>query len=159
MLLSENEFIVMALRNKKRLIFAGSAFILLLALFFAIPALVNPNRYQPRFVSYLQERTGKQVEMGRLSLTLFPLCLHIDNFGVKNPPLFPAGYVVKVSRIDAELSFTALLKRQIVITSIVLSDPVIQLTSDPDGPWNFENPLAELSQNTFSLGSISRVEI
>lgn len=149
----------MALRNKKRLIFAGSAFILLLALFFAIPALVNPNRYQPRFVSYLQERTGKQVEMGRLSLTLFPLCLHIDNFGVKNPPLFPAGYVVKVSRIDAELSFTALLKRQIVITSIILSDPVIQLTSDPDGPWNFENPQAELSQNTFSLGSISRVEI
>jgi uncharacterized protein involved in outer membrane biogenesis len=33
------------------------------------------------------------------------------------------------------------------------------MTSDPDGPWNFENPHAKDSQNTFPLGVISRVQI
>jgi uncharacterized protein involved in outer membrane biogenesis len=149
----------MTIRNKKRFIVAGIVSALLAALVFAIPSLINSNRYRPRIIAYLQEKTGKQVEIRNLSLTLFPVCLHMDDIGVKNPPIFPAGYVVKVARIDAELSFAALLRRQIVINSIVLSDPVIHLTSDPDGPWNFENPQAEISQNTFSPGVISRVEI
>jgi hypothetical protein len=33
------------------------------------------------------------------------------------------------------------------------------MTSDPDGPWNFENPKAQASQDTFPLGVISRVQI
>jgi uncharacterized protein involved in outer membrane biogenesis len=64
-----------------------------------------------------------------------------------------------LTRIDADLSFRALLKRQLIIKSIVLSDPIIQLISGPDGSWNFENPQAEVSPNTFRLGTISRIEI
>ncbi len=78
---------------------------------------------------------------------------------MKNPPLFPPGYVVKVRRIDAELSLGALLRRQVVVKQLVLEDPVLNLTSDPDGPWNFENPQAKLSENTLPLGVFSRVQI
>jgi hypothetical protein len=35
----------------------------------------------------------------------------------------------------------------------------LNLTSDPDGPWNFENPQAKISANTFPLGLISSVKI
>jgi uncharacterized protein involved in outer membrane biogenesis len=110
-------------------------------------------------ISYLQEKTGKQVEIGRLALTFFPVSIHIDHLGVKNPPMFPRGYIVQVARIDADLSLSALLHRQVVIKSLVLEEPVLNMTSDPDGPWNFENPQAKVSQNTFSLGVISSVQI
>jgi uncharacterized protein involved in outer membrane biogenesis len=149
----------MAIRRKTGLIVIGIAALLLLVLIFVGPALVRVDRYRPRVISYLQEKTGKQVEIGRLSLTFFPLSIHIDGFGVKNPPIFPRGYIVQVARIDAELSVSALLHRQVVIKSLVLKDPVLNMTSDPDGPWNFENPQAQASQNTFPLGVISRVEI
>jgi uncharacterized protein involved in outer membrane biogenesis len=149
----------MAIRRRTGLIVIGIAALLLLALIFVVPALIRVDRYRPRVISYLQEKTGKQVEIGRLSLTFFPLSLHIDDFGVKNPPIFPRGYIVQVARIDAELSVSALLHRQVVIKSLVLKDPVLNMTSDPDGPWNFENPQAQASQNTFPLGVISRVEI
>jgi len=69
------------------------------------------DRYRPQVISYLQEKTGKQVEIGRLTLTFFPVAIHIDHFGVKNPPIFPRGYVVQVARIDAELSVVALLHK------------------------------------------------
>jgi len=117
------------------------------------------DRYRPQVISYLQEKTGKQVEIGRLTLTFFPVAIHIDHFGVKNPPIFPRGYVVQVARIDAELSVVALLHTQVAIKSLVLEDPLLNMTSDPDGPWNFENPQAQVSQSTFPLGMISRVQI
>jgi uncharacterized protein involved in outer membrane biogenesis len=149
----------MAIRRRTGLIVVGIATLLLLALIFVGPALIRVDRYRPQVISYLQDKTGKQVEIGRLALTFFPVAVHIDHFGVKNPPIFPRGYVVQVARIDAELSVGALLHRQVAIKSLVLEDPVLNLTSDPDGPWNFENPQAKVSQDTFPLGVISRVQI
>jgi uncharacterized protein involved in outer membrane biogenesis len=149
----------LAIRRKTALIVAGIAATLLLAVVFPGPALIKVDRYRPRVISFLQEKTGKQVEIGRLALTFFPLSVHIHDFGVKNPPIFPRGYVVQVARIDAELGFGALLRHQVVIKSLVLVDPVLNMTSDPDGPWNFENPQAQASQNALPLGVISRVQI
>ncbi len=149
----------MAIRRRTGLIGAGIAALLLLTVIFVAPALIRVDRYRPRVISYLQEKTGKQVEIGRLALTFFPVAIHIDHFGVKNPPIFPRGYVIQVSRIDAELSVGALLHRQVVIKSLVLEEPILNMTSDPDGPWNFENPQAKALQNTFPLGVISRVQV
>src|SRR5579872_5837666 len=105
----------MPIRRGTARIVVGIAATLLTALIFAVPALVNVDRYRPQVISYLQEKTGKQVEIGRLALTFFPATIHIDHIGVKNPPIFPAGYVIEVAHIDAELSVRALLHRQVVI--------------------------------------------
>ena len=149
----------MAIRRKTALIVAGIAAMLLLAVIFLGPALIKVDRYRPQVISFLQEKTGKQVEIGRLALTFFPLSIHIDDLGVKNPPIFPRGYVVQVARIDAELGLGALLRHQVVIKSLILEDPVLNMTSDPDGPWNFENPQVQASQTALPLGVISRVQI
>jgi uncharacterized protein involved in outer membrane biogenesis len=146
----------MAVRRTTVLVAAA---ILLAALLFAVPALINVDRYRGQVISYLQQKTGKQVEIGRLGLTFFPLSVQVDGFGVKNPPVFPPGYVVQVARIDAGLDAAALLHRQVVIKSLVLENPVIHLISDPDGPWNFENPQANSSQRVFPLGPIANVQI
>src|ERR1700687_6017595 len=143
--------VAMAVRRRTGLIIVGIAALLLLALIFVGPALIRVDRYRPRVISYLQEKTGKQVEIGRLALTFFPLSIHIDNFGVKNPPIFPRGYVVQVPRIDATFSVAELLHRRLFITSLVLEDPVLNMTSDPDGPWNFESAQAKASQDTLPL--------
>src|SRR3984893_12084619 len=151
--------VAMPIRRGTGFVVVVIAAMLLLAFIFVVPALVNVDRYRPQVISYLQETTGKQVEIGRLALTFFPLKIHIDRIGVKNPPIFPSGYVVQVARIDAELSVGALLHRQVVIKSLVLEDPVLNLTSDPDGPWNFENPQSKTSANAFSLPPILSLKI
>jgi uncharacterized protein involved in outer membrane biogenesis len=149
----------MAIRRKTGLIAVGIAAAFLLLLIFVLPALLRVDHYRPEVISYLQEKTGKQVEIGQLSLTLFPVSIHIQGFGVKNPALFPKGYIIKVARIDAELDVGALLHRQVNIKSLVLEDPIMNLTSDPDGPWNFENPQAKDSISSVPLGVISKVQI
>jgi uncharacterized protein involved in outer membrane biogenesis len=149
----------MIIRRRTTLIVAGGVVaILLLALILVVPPVINVDRYRPQLISYLQEKTGKQVEIGRLALAFFPVTIHIDHIGVRNPPIFPAGYVLQVARIDAELGLGALLHRQLVIKSLVVEDAVLNLTSDPDGPWNFENPQSKVSK-AVSLGPISILNI
>ncbi len=149
----------MTIRRGTRLILVGIACALLVVLIF-LPILFNADRYRPKVISYLEEKTGKKMEIGRLAVTLFPgVAIHVDDFGVKSPPSFPPSYIVKVARIDAQLDVRALLHRRVVIKSLVLEQPVINLVSDPDGPWNFENPGTKNTPGTLLFGVVSRVEI
>jgi uncharacterized protein involved in outer membrane biogenesis len=135
----------------------------------AVLALVftNPDRYRPEVITYLQNKTGKQIQIGRIGVSLFPtLSIRMYDFGVKNPKPFPPGYFFAAPTIDAEVDVSALLHRRIVIKSVVLDDPVINVISDPDGLWNFENAAvlkgsgeSDREPPPFSLGVISTVEI
>ena len=150
----------MTIHRRTGLILAGVAATLLIVFVFVVPVLLNGDRYRPEAISYLEESTGKKVEIGRLAVTFFPkLTIHVDDFGVKSPPLFPPSYILKVARIDVQIDPWPLLHRQIVIRSVVLEQPVINLVSDPDGPWNFENPGAKNRPNSFPIGVISLVKI
>jgi uncharacterized protein involved in outer membrane biogenesis len=150
----------MTLQRRTGLILAAIAATLLIVFVFVVPVLLSGDRYRQQAISYLQESTGKKVEIGGLAVTFFPrLTVHVDDFGVKSPPLFPPSYILKVARIDAQIDPWPLLHRQIVIRSVVLEQPVINLVSDPDGPCNFENPGAKAGPNSFPIGVISRVTI
>jgi len=148
--------------NRKRIVLyliviASCVFAVLV---FLGPVLLNPDRYRPQIISYFEESTGKKVEIERLALTLFPRpTIHIDGFGVKSPLLFPPSYVVKVPQADATVDLRALLNGKVVITSLIVDGPEINLISDPDGPWNFENPESKTSKNLFPLGIINKVVI
>jgi uncharacterized protein involved in outer membrane biogenesis len=150
----------MTIQRRTGLILAGIAATLLTVFIFVVPVLLNADRYRPEAISYLEESTGKKVEIGRLAVTFFPrLTFHVDDFGIKSPPLFPPSYILKVARIDAQIDPWPLLHRRIVIRSVVLEQPVINLVSDPDGPWNFENPGAKDRPKSFPIGVISQVTI
>jgi uncharacterized protein involved in outer membrane biogenesis len=95
----------MTIRRRTGLILVGIACALLVVLIFLVPILLNADRYRSKVISYLEEKTGKKVEIGRLVVMFFPeVVIRVDDFGVKSPPLFPQSYIVKVGRIDAELA-------------------------------------------------------
>jgi len=133
---------------------------LLVVSIFLVPAFVDLDHYRPQIISYFEQSTGKKVEIERLAISFFPnTTIHIQNFGVKSPPLFPSSYILKVPQADVVIEFWPLLRRRIVIRSLVLQGPVINLISDPDGPWNFENPETQNSKNLFPIGNIDKMVI
>jgi uncharacterized protein involved in outer membrane biogenesis len=116
---------------------AGAA---LVALIILARILVNLDHYRPKVISYLEGKSGMTVEIGRLALTLFPsISIRVDDFALKNPAGFPSGYFVKARRMDATLDPVALLHRKVIIKLLKLNDAVINLVSDPNKGWNFEN--------------------
>ncbi len=148
-----------------------SVFVILVGLVIVIPLLIDIDRYRPQVVRHIQEETGKPAEIGKLTLHLFPtLAIRLDDFVLENPPGFPARPLLKVQRIDVLLVAGALWNRQVLINSLKLSDPDIDLLSDARGRWNFENAHAEKASRKvvnpavagappFTLGVISKVSI
>ncbi len=150
----------MTIHRRTGLILAGIAAAFVIALVFVVPVLLDANRYRANAISYLEESTGKKVEIGRLAVTFLPkVTIRVDDFAIKSPPLFPPSYILKVARIDAQLDGRALLHRQVVITAIVLEQPVVNLVSDPDGPWNFEKPKTKNGPISSQIGVIALVKI
>jgi uncharacterized protein involved in outer membrane biogenesis len=141
---------------------------LILALVVVVPLLVNVDRYRPEVAKHLEEETGKPVEIGRLSLHVFPsVSIRVDDFAMGNPEGFPKGDFVKARSISAVVDAGQLWDRKVVIKSLELEDPVLNLLQDARGKWNFENPPAPLktseassqSPSSFTLGVISKVTI
>ena len=150
----------MATRRKIAFWLVGIFACLTIILVFVAPAFLNIDHYRPAVISYFEQNTGKEVEIGRLGLTLFPhITVHVDGFGVKSPPLFPPSYIVKIAHADAVFDGWALMHRKVIIRSLRFENPEINLVSDPDGPWNFENPKSGNAKNTFPLGFIDKVVI
>ncbi len=131
----------------------------LLALVVAGRVLLNGDRYRGKAIALLQERTGKPAEIGRIWVTWFPMVVHVEGFGLRNVAPFPDGYLVKVRRIDAELDARELWRRRVVVRSLTLDGAEVRPTSDPDGPWNFENPDAKAAGGGFSVGEIGKVSV
>jgi uncharacterized protein involved in outer membrane biogenesis len=151
--------LAMRLRGNKVRMFAVGLGVVLLALALAGRFLVDADRYRERAIAFVHDRTGKPAEIGRIWLTWFPLAVHVANFGLQNTPPFPAGYIVKVERIDAELDARELWHRRVVVKSLVLDGAEVRPTSDPDGPWNFEKAGAKTSDAGFAIGEIGKVQI
>src|ERR1700674_6134490 len=115
----------LTIHRRAGLILAGIAGTLLVVCAFVVPALLNADRYRLKAISYLEESTGKKVEIGRLAATFFPrVTILVEDFGVKSPPLFPPSDILKVARIDVQIDPWALLRRRLVIRSLVLEQPV-----------------------------------
>ena len=152
----------MAIRRKTLIAVTVTIAAAIIAAVLLLSILLNPDRYRPQVISYLEAKTGKPIEIGHIGVNWIPLSIRLDNFGSRNPKPFPSGYFLKAARIDAAIDAAALLHRQIVIKSMVLHDPIINVISDPDGLWNFENPPSITSQEAasiFALGAIPRVEV
>jgi uncharacterized protein involved in outer membrane biogenesis len=147
------------------LIFLG---VIVLAVIVIVPMLVNVNRYRPEVAARIQTELGKPAEIGRLSLSLFPsVAIRVDDFTLGNAPGFPSGYFVKTKRIAAVVDGWALLKRQIIIKSLQLEDPEINMLESASGHWNFEGPaqskpiknVSQSAASSFTLGVISRLTV
>ncbi len=122
----------------------------------------NPDRYLPKIVAALEQKTGKQISIRHIQVSLSPLVIHAYNVQVKDPKPFPPGDFLNIPQLDATLSTSGLLARRISIQSLVLDHPVIDFISDPDGLWNFQNrPNAKIQSgsSSFSMGSISSLQI
>jgi uncharacterized protein involved in outer membrane biogenesis len=152
----------MAIRRKTIIVVTVTVAAAIIAGALVLSILVDPDRYRPQVISYLEAKTGKQIEIGHVGVNWIPLSIRLDSFGSRNPKPFPSGYFLKAARIDAAIDAAALLRRRIVIKSMVLHDPIINVISDPDGLWNFENPPSKTSPEAapiFALGVIPRVEV
>ena len=95
------------------------------------PRLLDLNTYHGLIVSELQEATGGQVTIGRISWG-FTHCLwlEVDGLSITDASAFAGG--VEFSRLYASVSIPSLLARKVVVKSLQLEGPGMKFRLEPD---------------------------
>lgn len=156
-------------KGKKALISVVVAIVVLVLLVIVlVPLLFDVDRYRPEVISRLQTELGRPVQIGHLGLTFRPqVAIRVDDFALGNSAGFPRGDLVRIRRVYAVVDAGALRDRRVIIKSLELSDPSINLITDSRGHWNFESPVKQPSPEKTSsegkpmltLGVISKVSV
>jgi len=120
---------------------------LVLVLFIAAVAFVatfDPNDYKDKISSIVQEKTGRNIELGGpIKLTLFPwLGVSVRDVALGNAPGFPQKDMVTAKTVEVKAAFLPLLRGQFEVGKLVLDGATIHLARNSNGVTNWADLLA-----------------
>jgi AsmA protein len=111
------------------------ALILLVA---AIPLFVDVNTFRPLIESQLTTALGRQVKLGKLSLSVFSGTVVASELSVADDPQFSRQPFLTATELRIGVQMRPLIfQRQILVTGLEIDTPQIHLVHSVNGPWNF----------------------
>jgi AsmA family/AsmA-like C-terminal region len=114
------------------------------ALVLSILVLVRPGagKLQSRVVRSMTVALGRKVDVGSVTLRLFPLpSFELENVRVQEDPAFSAEPMVRSGDVSAALRLSSLLRGRLEISRLSFSEPSLNLVRNTDGHWNLEDLL------------------
>lgn len=123
---------------RKLLIAVAAVLVLGLAAIFLLPYFIDVNQYRGTIQAQLQNRLYRQVQLGRMSLGVFPIRVQVQAVNIGEDPRYQSKLpFARVSQMDVSVKLFPLLSKRIEIKSLTLKRPTIELIKDAAGVWNF----------------------
>ena len=113
---------------------------LIIAAAVAIPLVIPVTAYEGRLITLVKRATGRDLKIGGpAKLSLFPaLQLEASDVSLTNPPDARSPDMVKLKQLQMRLRILPLLHGSVVVSRLVLLQPVIALEVDKAGRPNWE---------------------
>ncbi len=104
----------------------------------SLPRLVQMNRYREQVRAELQRRLNRPVQLGQLSLSVFPLRVKASSVIIGEDPSFHSDVpFAEVTELDLRINFLPLIWGKVAIKSLEMKRPRIELICNEEGMWNF----------------------
>jgi AsmA protein len=118
----------------------GIVIALLVLVLVALPFLINVDSFRPRIQSEASAALGRQVTLGKLSLSILSSTVKADDIAIADDPAFSTAPFVKAESLKVGVELKPLIfDKEIKVTEIVLEKPQINLIRGANGTWNFSN--------------------
>jgi len=123
---------------RKIVIAIVAVIVVLLLAVLLIPQFIDVNQYRGQIQSELQNRIGRPVQLGEMSLHSFPLRVEVKNVVIGDDPGFhgPAPFA-QANEVDISVKLLPLLSKNIELNSLQMVRPKIELIRNAQGAWNF----------------------
>jgi uncharacterized protein involved in outer membrane biogenesis len=96
------------------------------------------DKYRPKVQAELQKNLNRNVTIGHLGLSLFPLALRADGVTVAESPEFPSTQpFATASKLYVSAGLFSLLSGNPEVKVLTLDKPQIELVKNAAGVWNF----------------------
>ena len=73
---------------RKLLIVIGVIVVIVVAVLLALPHLIDVNKYRGQVQTQLQQRLNRPVQLGQMSLGVFPIRVEVSNVTIGDDPSF-----------------------------------------------------------------------
>ena len=104
----------------------------------ALPHLVDINQYRGQIQAQLQQRLNRPVQLGAMSLGVFPLRVEVKDVTIGDDPSFASKVpFAQVGELDISIALLPLLSRNIEVDSLELKQAKIEIIRNAQGLWNF----------------------
>ncbi len=113
--------------------------VILIGVVAALPFLVDANRFRGVVQSQLVKRLERTVTLGEMRLKVVPLSLRIADVEVGQPSGFVSKFPFLVAKeVFVGVALWPLLRGEVVLQSVELQAPKVELIKNARGKWNYE---------------------
>ena len=128
---------------------------------FALPYLVDVNRYRPLIQDQIKTKLGREVVLGPMDLQVFPLTVRVRDFSIAEDVKFAATGkpFASAKELRVHLGLFALLSGNVEVSSLLLESPKVEIVRNKAGVWNFSSLGSGDSQGDSAGPSIARLAI
>lgn len=113
---------------------------LLVVILIAVPFMIDVDSFRPRIQKEASAALGRQVTLGKLSLSILSSTVEADDISIADDAGFSNQPFVKAESLKVGVELRPLIfSKTINVTEIVLEKPQITLIRGPNGTWNFSN--------------------
>lgn len=111
--------------------------VLLVGGVFALPFLVDLNKYQDQYKPLIEEALNRKVQLQDIRLTVWPrIGARVAGFAVLDDPAFSSGPFASLSSLDVGVKLIPLLSGKVEVEEITLHNPVITVIKNKNGVLN-----------------------
>jgi uncharacterized protein involved in outer membrane biogenesis len=112
------------------------------------PRFVDVNHYRSQIQAKLSDRLGRDVSLGPMTVSLFPLGFRAENVVVSELPEFNTGHpFAEIRTLYVQPEFFPLLHKEVRIKSLQLNGAKFELVRSNQGVWNFADIEGNSSTN------------
>ncbi len=123
---------------RKLLIAIGVIIVIIVALLLALPSLVDVNKYRGQVQTQLQQRLNRPVQLGQMSLGVFPIRVEVSNVTIGDDPSFHSNLpFAQVGELDVSVKLFPLIAGNVEVDSLEMKQAKIELIRNAQGVWNF----------------------
>jgi len=123
---------------KKYAKIAGIAIAALLLLLLIVPFFINADSFRPTVQASVQDALGRNVQVGKLSFSLFSGSLSADGITIADDPNFSTAPFVTAKSLKIKVQVKPLIfSRELHIDAFTLEKPEVALISNTEGRWNY----------------------
>jgi len=125
----------------KRWLFIGAIVVgLCLFLIFLVPFVLNADSFRPAVESQLSAALGREVTMGKLTLSLMQGSLVAQDLAIADDPAFSSVPFVQAKSLAVGIELLPLiLHRDVQVTRLTVDTPSMQLIEHAAGKWNYSS--------------------
>ncbi len=104
----------------------------------ALPRLININNYRTQIAGQLEQRLGRKVELGALSLRVWPaLNVNVTDVQIGDDPQIAPGVFVQAKAVRLRLGWLSLLRGNPQVAGLELIEPAVTLIKVTPEQWNW----------------------